>query len=109
MENGCQAKLSSKPKITGDETIETIHDITRKNSVHIPQINNATPTPNRRENMLKPSFRFFIIPLGAVVTLASLSSQNVTPRAQRDAGSTFVREQVIDCSAKSATDVCVIK
>jgi hypothetical protein len=58
--------------------------------------------------MLKPSFRFFIIPLGAVATLASLSSQNVAPRAQRDAGSMFVREQVVDCSAKNAAEVCVI-
>jgi len=44
--------------------------------------------------MTKPSFRFFIIPLGAICTLASLSSQNVTPRAPRDGGSTFVRQQV---------------
>jgi hypothetical protein len=58
--------------------------------------------------MLKPSFRFFIIPLGAVCTLASLSSQNVTPRAQRDAGASVVREQVIDCSNKNPSDVCVI-
>lgn len=58
--------------------------------------------------MLKPSFRFFIIPLGAICTLASLSSQNVTPRAQRDAGPTFVRQQVIDCSNKSPSEVCVI-
>jgi hypothetical protein len=58
--------------------------------------------------MLKPSFRFFIIPLGAVCTLASLSAQNVSPRAQRDAGSVVVREQVVDCSTKSATEVCVI-
>ena len=34
--------------------------------------------------MLKPSFRYFIIPLGAVSTLATLSAQNVAPRAQRD-------------------------
>jgi hypothetical protein len=59
--------------------------------------------------MLKPSFRFFIIPLGAVATLASLSAQNVSPRAQRDTGSTFVREQVVDCSAKRAAEICVIK
>jgi hypothetical protein len=58
--------------------------------------------------MLKPSFRFFIIPLGAICTLASLSSQNVTPRAQRDVGPTQVRQQVIDCSTKSPTEVCVI-
>ena len=58
--------------------------------------------------MLKPSFRLFIIPLGAVCTLASLSAQNVSPRAQRDGGATVVREQVVDCSNKSPTEVCVI-
>jgi hypothetical protein len=36
--------------------------------------------------MLKPSFRLLIIPLGAICTLASLSSQNVTSRIQRDSG-----------------------
>ena len=42
--------------------------------------------------MLKPSFRYFIIPLGAISTLATLSAQqNVTPRAQRDTGSMYVR------------------
>jgi hypothetical protein len=100
--------LISTPKITGDETNETIDDITRKNSLPITIINNATPTPNRRANMLKPSFRLFIIPLGAVATLASLSAQNVVPRAQRDTGTMVVREQVIDCSTKSAAEVCVI-
>jgi hypothetical protein len=98
----------SKPKIKGDETNETIHDITRKNSAPIPTVNNATPTPNRRANMLKPSFRLFIIPLGAVCTLASLSAQNVSRRAHRDTGTMVVREQVIDCSTKSAAEVCVI-
>ena len=58
--------------------------------------------------MLKPSFRFFIIPLGAVCTLASLSAQNVQPRAQRDAGISVVREQVIDCSTRNPQEVCVI-
>jgi len=58
--------------------------------------------------MLKPSFRLFIVPLGAVATLATLSAQNVQPRAQRDSGSMFVREQVIDCRTKSPKEVCVI-
>ena len=58
--------------------------------------------------MLKPSFRFFIIPLGAICTLASLAAQNTAPRAQRDSGSMFVREQVVDCSNKNPTEVCVI-
>ena len=58
--------------------------------------------------MLKPSFRLFIIPLGAICTLASLSSQNVAPRSQRDSGSSFVRQQTVDCSNKSPSEVCVI-
>ena len=58
--------------------------------------------------MMKPSFRFFIIPLGAICTLASLSSQNTAPRAQRDSGSMFVRQQVVDCSQKNPNEVCVI-
>jgi len=59
--------------------------------------------------MTTPSFRFFIIPLGAICTLASLSAQNAAPRAQRDQGSMLVREQVVDCSSKSPTEVCVIR
>jgi hypothetical protein len=59
--------------------------------------------------MTRPSFRFFIIPLGAICTLASLSAQNAAPRAQRDQGSMTVREQVVDCSTKSPTEVCVIR
>ena len=58
--------------------------------------------------MLKPSFRFFIVPLGAVATLATLSTQNVQPRAQRDTGSSFVRERVVDCGTKSPKEICVI-
>jgi hypothetical protein len=58
--------------------------------------------------MLKPSLRLFIIPLGTICTLASLSSKNVAPRAQRDSGSTFVRQQAVDCSNKSPSEVCVI-
>ena len=58
--------------------------------------------------MTRPSFRFFIIPLGAICTLASLSAQNIAPRAQRDSGSMFVRQQVVDCSTKNSKEVCVI-
>lgn len=58
--------------------------------------------------MLKPSFRTFMIPLGAISTLATLSAQSAAPRAQRDTGTMIVREQVVDCSAKSPTEVCVI-
>ncbi|MEO8104683.1 MAG: hypothetical protein ABI790_19380 [Betaproteobacteria bacterium] len=58
--------------------------------------------------MLKPTLRFFIIPLGAICTLASLSAQTTAPRAQRDSGSMFVRQQVVDCSKQNPSEVCVI-
>lgn len=58
--------------------------------------------------MLKPNFRFFIVPLGAICTLATLASQNPQLRTERDSGATAVREQVTDCSLKSPSDVCVI-
>jgi hypothetical protein len=62
-----------------DETNETIDDINRKKSAGKPIINE---TPTGTTAMLKPTFRFFIIPLGAICTLASLSGQNAAPRAQ---------------------------
>jgi hypothetical protein len=58
--------------------------------------------------MLKPTFRLFIIPLGAICTLASLSSQNAAPRVQRDSSS-LVHQQVVDCSTKNPAEVCVIR
>jgi hypothetical protein len=88
-----------------DETNETIDDIKRKKLAGKSVINE---TPNGTATMLKPSFRFFIIPLGAICTLASLSTQNAAPRAQHDTGSMLVRQQVIDCSNKSPSEVCVI-
>jgi hypothetical protein len=59
--------------------------------------------------MTRPSFRFFIIPLGAICTLASLSAQNAAPRAQRDQGSMPVHQQLVDCSSKSPSEICVIR
>ena len=88
-----------------DETIETIDDINRKNLAVKPFINE---TPTGTTAMLKPTLRFFIIPLGAICTLASLSTQNAAPRAQHDTGSMLVRQQVIDCSNKNPAEVCVI-
>ena len=40
--------------------------------------------------------------------LATLSAQNVAPRAHRDTGSMIVRQQVVDCGTKSPTEVCLI-
>jgi hypothetical protein len=87
------------------ETIETIDDISRKNSAATHIISDAE---TGRETMLKPTFRFFIIPLGAIVTLASMSAQNATPRMQRSGDGPTVHQQVIDCSTKSPSEVCVI-
>jgi len=57
--------------------------------------------------MLKPTFRLFIIPLGAICTLASISAQQ-TARTPADRGVIQVRQQVTDCSSKAASEVCVI-
>jgi len=59
--------------------------------------------------MTKLSFRCFIIPLGAICTLASLSAQNTAPRAQRDQGSILVHQQVVDCGNKNPSEVCLIR
>jgi hypothetical protein len=87
------------------ETIETIDDISRKNPAARPLIVDSATGDT---NMLKPTFRLFIIPLGAVVTLASMSAQNTAPRAQHDGGTLLVREQVVDCSLRSPSEICVI-
>ncbi len=58
--------------------------------------------------MHKPSFRFFILPLGAVCTLVLLASQTSPSSAQRDTAATSVRQQVIDCGSKQPGEVCVI-
>ena len=93
------------PEIRRDETNETIDDINRKKSAGKPIVNE---TPTGTTAMLKPTFRFFIIPLGAICTLASLSSQNAAPRAQHETGVMQVRQQVTDCSTKNPAEVCVI-
>jgi hypothetical protein len=62
--------------------------------------------------MPKLSFRFFIIPLGAVCTLASLSSQHIAPQAQRGLRSIPVvheQVQVVDCGSTNSSEVCVIR
>ena len=58
--------------------------------------------------MLKPSFRFFIIPLGAICTLASLSAQNTAPRAQRDTGSMSCTSRWSIAATRIPSEVCVI-
>jgi len=76
-----------------------------KNSPARPLAVNAVE-PERVKNVLNPSFRFFIIPLGTVCTLASLSSQNV---AHRGAAVAAAHQQVTDCSKTNPTEVCVIR
>ena len=54
--------------------------------------------------MPTPTFRFVALPLFAVMALAALSMQPAASKASRDT----VREQVVDCSALRAGEVCVI-
>ncbi len=54
------------------------------------------------------SFRFFIVPLGAVCTLVALGLQDAPARADRDASALSVRQQVIDCTQQHPSDVCVL-
>ena len=56
--------------------------------------------------MLKPTFRLFIIPLGAICTLASMSAQQT--HAPADRGVIQVRQPVTDCSGRAAAEICVI-
>ena len=65
---------------------------------------NAEQESEHAEAVLPP----FHCPARRRRTLATLSAQNVQPRAQRDTGSMFVREQVVDCGTKSPKEVCVI-
>jgi hypothetical protein len=57
--------------------------------------------------MLKPSLRLFILPLGAVCTIAALASQNAPQAAQRDVASRS-QQEVVSCSTKPNADICII-
>jgi hypothetical protein len=87
------------------ETIETPDDIITKNTPATPIVRNAE---QRSANMLKPTFRFFIVPLGAICSLATLSGQNVSFRSARGSEAIPVRQQVIDCSRQNPREVCMI-
>lgn len=54
------------------------------------------------------SFRFFIVPLGAVCTLIALGLQDAPARADRDGAMVSIRQQVSDCSQQRLADVCIL-
>jgi hypothetical protein len=58
--------------------------------------------------MLKPSLRLFILPLGAVSMIATLSSQNAPQAAQRESMSQQVRQEIVACTPNSNADICII-
>ena len=59
--------------------------------------------------MLKPSFRYFIIPLGAISTLATLSAQERhPPRPARYRVDVLSASRSWIAAPKSPTQVCVI-
>ena len=54
------------------------------------------------------SFRFFIVPLGAVCTVIALGLQDAPARADRDGAMISSRQQVRDCSRQRVADVCIL-
>ena len=56
--------------------------------------------------MIKPTFRFFIVPLGAICTIATLAIQNAPSRAAQDDDQAY--RQAVHCSQQSPSDLCVI-
>ena len=57
--------------------------------------------------MLKPGLRLFILPLGAVSMIATLSSQNAPQAAQRESFQQ-VRQEMAPCKANANADICII-
>ena len=57
--------------------------------------------------MLKPSLRLFILPLGAVSMIATLSSQH-GPQVQRESVIQQMRQEIVACPPNSKTDICAI-
>jgi hypothetical protein len=57
--------------------------------------------------MLKPSLRLFILPLGAVSMIATLSSQNA-PQAERASMIQQVRQEIVACTPNSNADICIV-
>jgi hypothetical protein len=58
--------------------------------------------------MLKPSLRLFILPLGAVSMIATLSSQSAPQPAQRDTMIQQLRQEIVTCKANSNADICIV-
>ncbi len=54
------------------------------------------------------SFRFFIVPLGAVCTLIALGLQDAPARANRDGAMVSVRPQASGCPQQRPVDVCIL-
>lgn len=59
--------------------------------------------------MFKPSLRFMIIPIGAIATIAALSSQSATHATTRERVMS-VSEQIVDCTQdnRKTVDICII-
>lgn len=58
--------------------------------------------------MLKPSLRLFILPLGAVSMIATLSSQNAPQAPQRASMIQQMRQEIMACAPNSKADICII-
>ena len=60
--------------------------------------------------MFKPSFRFFIIPIGAIATIAALSFQSATHATTREPVAATINEQIVDCTQanRMTVDICIV-
>lgn len=58
--------------------------------------------------MLKPSLRLFILPLGAISMIATLSSQNAPQAAHRESMIQQVRQDIAACAPNSKADICIV-
>jgi hypothetical protein len=58
--------------------------------------------------MLKPSLRLFILPLGAVSMIATLSSQHAPQAVKREGMIQQMRQEIVACTPHSKADICII-
>jgi hypothetical protein len=58
--------------------------------------------------MLTPGLRLFILPLGAVSMIATLSSQNAPRPPQRESMIEQMRQEIAACTPNPIADICVI-
>jgi hypothetical protein len=90
------------------ETNETQDEIILKSAALMTHTHQSRCQSKDRP-MFKLSPRVLIIPVGAIATIAALSTQNVTHATTRGPV-TSVNEQIVDCTQENrkTVDICII-